>query len=95
MILNALRGPRPARGISCTSTLTNALLHRFDREHVAPYASGLLGDAEVTVTMNRAYAETTRLATRLGRHVEFAAEDGLKPEQIDDLRAALTGSMAC
>ena len=51
----------------------------------------LLGGSEVTATMSRAHAEIERLVAWLGRHLALAEESGLRPDQIDDLRACLYG----
>lgn len=54
----------------------------------------LLRDPEATVTMSRAHAEIDKLVRRLGRHLDLAADDGPRPEQLDDLRACLYGLYA-
>src|SRR5690606_18686469 len=73
--------------------LTEDLLpHERDEERrLYPAVGRLLGGSEVTATMSRAHAEIERLVARLGRHLALAEESGLRPDQIDDLRACLYG----
>ncbi|MDI9581686.1 MAG: hemerythrin domain-containing protein, partial [Thermobispora sp.] len=59
-----------------------------------PALARLLGAPEATATMSRAHAEITRLARRIGRHLELAGGTGPGPEQLDDLRASLYGLYA-
>ncbi|XVQ90014.1 hypothetical protein ACQP2K_22170 [Microbispora siamensis] len=64
------------------------------RTTMYPAMARLLRDPEATVTMSRAHAEIDKLVRRLGRHLDLAADDGLHPEQLDDLRACLYGLYA-
>jgi hypothetical protein len=41
--------------------------------------------------MSRAHVEIERLVRRLGRHLDIAADGGLRTDQLDDLRACLYG----
>ncbi|WP_328710044.1 heavy metal translocating P-type ATPase [Microbispora hainanensis] len=76
--------------------LTRDLLpHEHDEEaRLYPAMTRLLRDPEATVTMSRAHAEIDKLVRRLGRHLDLAADDGPRPEQLDDLRACLYGLYA-
>ncbi|MEO3867640.1 heavy metal translocating P-type ATPase [Nonomuraea sp. B12E4] len=73
--------------------LTSEILphEQAEERRLYPALSRLLGDPEATVTMSRAHAEISRLAARLGRHLDLATAQGLRPEQLDDLRACLYG----
>jgi len=71
------------------------LPHERAEEHrLYPALARLLGAPEATATMSRAHAEITRLARRIGRHLELAGGTGPGPEQLDDLRASLYGLYA-
>jgi heavy metal translocating P-type ATPase len=73
--------------------LTEHLLpHEHAEEHeLYPALNRQLGP-ETTATMSRAHAEIERLAQRIAAHVRLAGEQGgLRPEQLDDLRASLYG----
>ncbi|GAA3795172.1 heavy metal translocating P-type ATPase [Amycolatopsis tucumanensis] len=70
--------------------LDRLLPHELAEEtQLYPALAGMLG-SESTVPMSRGHAEITRLTRRLGRHLA-EAPDGLRPDQIDDLRATLYG----
>ncbi|MXM64690.1 heavy metal translocating P-type ATPase [Streptomyces sp. HUCO-GS316] len=74
--------------------LTERLLpHEYAEEHeLYPALAPSLGGPEATATMSRAHAEIERLARRIATHLALAdAEEGLAPEQLDDLRACLYG----
>jgi iron-sulfur cluster repair protein YtfE (RIC family) len=68
------------------------LPHEHAEEHeLYPALDRRLGP-EATDTMSRAHAEIERLAERIATHVRLADEEGgLRPEQLDDLRASLYG----
>jgi heavy metal translocating P-type ATPase len=93
-----------ADGLSATSAGLRRLreLHRFLAEELLPHeraeetrlypaVARTLGSAEVTTTMSRAHAEIERLVRRLGRHLDLAEDDGLRPDQLTDLKACLYG----
>jgi iron-sulfur cluster repair protein YtfE (RIC family) len=73
--------------------LTEELLphERAEERRLYPAMGRLLDDPEATMTMSRAHAEIERLVRRLGRHLNLAASGGLRPDQLDDLRACLYG----
>ncbi|QBJ94617.1 heavy metal translocating P-type ATPase [Rhodococcus sp. ABRD24] len=78
-------------------SLTERLLphERSEERELYPAIGAALGSTEVTATMSRAHAEIERLARRLAVHVEMAdAHGGIRPDQIDDLRACLYGLYA-
>ncbi|MFI0724130.1 heavy metal translocating P-type ATPase [Streptomyces sp. NPDC021224] len=69
------------------------LPHERAEEHeLYPALANALGGLETTATMSRAHTEIHRLAHRIDTHLQLAdSQDGLHPEQIDDLRACLYG----
>ncbi len=73
--------------------LTERLLphEHAEEQRLYPAMGRALGGPEVTMTMSRAHAEIERLVRRLGGHLALAGADGLRPEQVDDLRACLYG----
>ncbi|MEV6165062.1 heavy metal translocating P-type ATPase [Streptomyces sp. NPDC052052] len=75
--------------------LTDRLLpHEYAEEtQLYPALAPALGGPETTATMSRAHTEIHRLARRITTHLELAGahHGGLRPEQIDDLRACLYG----
>ncbi|MGW0758467.1 heavy metal translocating P-type ATPase [Streptomyces sp. NPDC002814] len=74
--------------------LTERLLpHEDAEEHqLYPALAPTLGGPEATATMSRAHAEIHRLARRIATHLTLAhTNEGLAPEQLDDLRASLYG----
>ncbi|MEU6370456.1 heavy metal translocating P-type ATPase [Streptomyces sp. NPDC046931] len=88
------RGPRALAAVrEIDHLLTERLLpheHAEERE-LYPALNRRLGP-ETTDTMSRAHAEIERLAERVGTHLHLAdTEGGLRPEQLDDLRASLYG----
>ncbi|MCC9711364.1 cadmium-translocating P-type ATPase [Streptomyces sp. MNU76] len=74
--------------------LTERLLpHEHAEEHqLYPALADSLGGPEATATMSRAHAEIDRLADRIATHLTLTdADGGLRPENLDDLRACLYG----
>lgn len=73
--------------------LTERLLphERAEEQELYPALAASLGGEEVTATMSRAHVEIERLAQRVATHLALAEEGGLRPEQLDDLRACLYG----
>jgi hypothetical protein len=73
--------------------LTERLLphERAEEQRLYPAMGQVLGSPEATVTMSRAHAEIERLVRRLGNHLALAEADGVRAEQLDDLRACLYG----
>jgi soluble P-type ATPase len=74
--------------------LTERLLpHEYAEEHqLYPALASSLGSPEVTATMSRAHTEIARLSRRVATHVALAdREGGLRPDQLEDLRACLYG----
>lgn len=73
--------------------LTERLLphERAEEQRLYPAMGQVLGSLEVTMTMSRAHAEIERLVRRLGNHLALAEADGMRLEQLDDLRACLYG----
>jgi heavy metal translocating P-type ATPase len=69
------------------------LPHELAEEHqLYPALAPALGGPEATATMSRAHCEIHRLARRIATHLQLAdAQGGLRPEQLDDLRACLYG----
>jgi hemerythrin-like domain-containing protein len=54
-----------------------------------------LGGGEATATMSRTHAEIQRLSDRIGTHLALArADDGISPDQVEDLLACLYGLYA-
>ncbi|EME55050.1 heavy metal translocating P-type ATPase [Amycolatopsis decaplanina] len=72
--------------------LTERLLphERAEEEQLYPALSEVLGDPDSTITMSREHTEIERLARRLRRHLD-EAPDGIRADQVDDLRATLYG----
>jgi heavy metal translocating P-type ATPase len=64
---------------------------RAEESRLYPVVARALGGTEATATMSRAHAEIERLVRRLGRHLDLADEGGLRPDQLDDLKACLYG----
>jgi heavy metal translocating P-type ATPase len=63
-----------------------------EERQLYPALAADLGGPETTATMSRAHTEIHRLARRIDTHLRLAdAEGGLRPEQVDDLRACLYG----
>ncbi|WP_236041672.1 heavy metal translocating P-type ATPase [Streptomyces sp. Y2F8-2] len=87
-------GPRSLAAVcEIDHLLRDRLLpHEHAEEHeLYPALDRRLGP-EATDTMSRAHAEIERLAERIATHVRLADEEGgLRPEQLDDLRASLYG----
>ncbi|MFF3518109.1 heavy metal translocating P-type ATPase [Streptomyces sp. NPDC002573] len=87
-------GPRALAAVrEIDRLLTERLLpHEHAEEHeLYPALNRRLGP-EATDTMSRAHAEIERLAQRIATHMRLADEQGgLRPEQLDDLRASLYG----
>ncbi|MGI5133261.1 MULTISPECIES: heavy metal translocating P-type ATPase [unclassified Streptomyces] len=93
-LLTTDRGPHALTAVrEIDRLLTERLLpHEHAEEHeLYPALNRQLGP-ETTATMSRAHAEIERLAQRIAAHVRLAVEQGgLRPEQLDDLRASLYG----
>ncbi|QXV56481.1 heavy metal translocating P-type ATPase [Amycolatopsis sp. TNS106] len=72
--------------------LTERLLphERAEEEQLYPAVAEVLGGPDSTATMSREHAEIERLIRRLRRHLD-EAPDGIRPDQVDDLRATLYG----
>ncbi|GAA4502959.1 heavy metal translocating P-type ATPase [Actinoallomurus oryzae] len=64
---------------------------RAEETRLYPAVARALGGTEATTTMSRGHAEIERLVRRLGHHLGLAAHDGLRPDQLDDLKACLYG----
>jgi hypothetical protein len=64
---------------------------RGEETRLYPAVARALGGTETTTTMSRGHAEIERLVRRLGHHLDLAAHDGLRPGQLDDLKACLYG----
>ncbi|MFI9450762.1 heavy metal translocating P-type ATPase [Amycolatopsis sp. NPDC052450] len=72
--------------------LTERLLphERAEEEQLYPALADVLGGPDSTITMSREHAEIERLIRRLRRHLD-EAPDGIRSDQVDDLRATLYG----
>ncbi|MFI7117445.1 heavy metal translocating P-type ATPase [Amycolatopsis sp. NPDC049868] len=72
--------------------LTERLLphERAEEKQLYPALAEVLGGPDSTVTMSREHAEIERLVRRLRRHLD-EAPDGIRADQVDDLRATLYG----
>ena len=54
-----------------------------------------LGTGEATATMSRTHSEIQRLSDRIGTHIALTqANNGIQPDQVDDLLACLYGLYA-
>ncbi|ACZ87626.1 heavy metal translocating P-type ATPase [Streptosporangium roseum] len=75
------------------SFLTERLLphERAEEQRLYPAMGQVLGSLEATMTMSRAHAEIERLVRRVGNHLALTETDGVRAEQMDDLRACLYG----
>ena len=74
--------------------LTERLLphEHAEERRLYPALADSLGGPETTATMSRAHAEIDRLADRIATHLTLTdADGGLRPENLDDLRACLYG----
>ncbi|MGD9618488.1 MAG: heavy metal translocating P-type ATPase [Mycolicibacterium sp.] len=77
--------------------LTEQLLphERAEETLLYPALARPLGTEEATATMSRTHAEIQRLSDRIGTHIALAqAENGIQPDQVDDLLACLYGLYA-
>ncbi|MGW4330019.1 heavy metal translocating P-type ATPase [Nocardia sp. NPDC004573] len=61
-----------------------------EESELYPALTGYLRDPEAMVTMSREHTEIERLIRRVGRHLDDAPQ-GIRADQIDDLRATLYG----
>lgn len=63
-----------------------------EERRLYPVLAAHLGGPEATETMSRSHTEIDRLARRIATHVRLAErQGGLRPEQVEDLRACLYG----
>ncbi|WP_372481797.1 MULTISPECIES: heavy metal translocating P-type ATPase [Streptomyces] len=94
-LLSAQDGPGSLAAVRHVDHLltTRLLPHELAEEHqLYPALNRQLGGPETTETMSRAHTEIARLSRRITTHLRMADEaGGLRPEQIDDLRACLYG----
>ncbi|MFI2281279.1 hemerythrin domain-containing protein [Nocardia beijingensis] len=61
-----------------------------EESELYPALTGYLRDPEAMVTMSREHTEIERLIRRIGRHLDDAPQ-GIRADQVDDLRATLYG----
>ncbi|MDE1673900.1 heavy metal translocating P-type ATPase [Nocardia gipuzkoensis] len=61
-----------------------------EESELYPALTGYLRDPEAMVTMSREHTEIERLVRRIGRHLDDSPQ-GIRADQIDDLRATLYG----
>ncbi|BAX91294.1 ATPase P [Mycobacterium shigaense] len=74
--------------------LTDRILphEQAEETQLYPALAHPLGSGEATATMSRTHAEITRLADRIGAHLELArGAGGLETDQVNDLLACLYG----
>ncbi|MFD1662098.1 heavy metal translocating P-type ATPase [Streptomyces caeni] len=93
-LLTTDHGPRALEAVrEIHHLLTDRLLphEHAEEQQLYPALNRQLGP-EATDTMSRAHSEIERLSRRIATHVRLADEEGgLRPEQLDDLRASLYG----
>ena len=94
-LLSDEHGPRALEAVREIHRLLDERLlpHEYAEEHqLYPALADLLGGPETTATMSRAHTEIERLSRRIATHLALAeSQGGLRPEQLDDLRACLYG----